>query len=850
MVGNQIDNPTTRRAHHPSRLQKHHGLLHSWQLRSMVILTAVLILASGWISKTTCSAQNVNNNEEALSENQEHKKAADQPANNNPDENALTPEQQADFALWKSAMTENTDIIARRRAAGKLLASGWQPSLHLLTSLLQNKDQTGVITAIADAVSEQESPPSAIFRPLLNAYEKSENAVRESLELAITAFPPEEAIPAIAETINHKDRSIADRVALVGLLSRFVEVQTIDALIPILDKSEPSPLRQAAAEALATITGVDLGESRLRWQDWWMKNRNAGREGLLTANIKRLQNELKTIRKRDRQYRDERTTLIDSIEHWIEQAYALEPKDNRPDMLVSLLGDEREEIRLLGLRLIEQAMSNGEPMPAEVTNAVAECVDDAVVEVRAEAIRQLLFLDGQRAGALAANRIKSETDITARLALESILARYPSEDGGSLLLKIYLDDPGRNALEQKERTAIATALLAAFRVSKTPQPEQRRRLTQIIMGDLGDLNNENNLQNAIKTLSTEEAGLLAWSPDEIARKACRIILANQPTKDSANPSEDSHQKQIAVARELAASGLDDEALYQQAANPDIHPIAFGVLLARKGPLKTLTDMLHDFKVPDEKTRQNDINTIMATLPVKDWVAADDLLEGSQIITIDQRAAWLSRVLTLDTTDNTTSANPSTEITQNPVAPVNTGEGVPTKTSENQASNNTKDNSGDPQSTGTTTTSTETGMIRRRICLRLAQLQLKRGIPADALVALKAAPAARENQELADHLWAVAKIANGDFNQPLPANNKQAVTVWMEALSVVDHITPKDDQQLSILTDRKKSIAMKIRELGEDQLNQADQARITALLGEKDNQPLEKNQNKNTTEEGG
>jgi len=815
-----------------------------------LVVVYMMIFTGGWSSQPLCHAQGVNNtteNTKAKSgESSEVTGGKNQEGENQPETLSLTAEQQADFALWKSAMTESTDAVARRRAAGKLLASGWKESLDLLSSLLKMENQPEVVTAIADAVSEVGDPPKAIFDALMGAYERSADAVRESLEIAITQYPPAVAIPEISSVIHDKEIAVADRVALIALLSRFVEVETVDALIPCLDKNEPAPIRESAGKALAMITGVDLGGSRLRWENWWERHRSAGREGLLAANIERLQEELKEVRKRNRQYRDERSSLISSLVHWIEQAYALEPKDHRPGMLVALLGDDWQEIRLLGLRLIEQAMSNGEPMPAEVTDAVAGCVEDSSAEVRAGAIRQLIFLDGVRAGSLAAIRLENEGDLTVRLALEAALARYPSKDGESVLFKRFVDSPSRAGLEDNERMAIAGALSAAFRASFDPGMDERNRLAGIILDDIKDLNNDKILQIIIQRLGSEEVGLLAWSTTPEARQVRTIILTGENTGEAPVPSEELQSRQLAVARELAASGLDDEALYTKAGDSAIHAIAFGVLKSRKGLLKALAEVLGDFHEPDEKTRQADITAIMAALPIKDWIAADDKLAASNYASLDQRAAWLRRVLSVDVADSTgnmasSGSGNQENNTPNTEASSETksvgGEGTVVKDNgEGVDSSNTGDSGAviaDRSTEGSPTTPTGDGMIRRLVCIRLAEVELLLGQPAEALIALKAAPAAQTDQDHAEHLRAVAMIASGESGDGLPAGADQDVSAWMEALTVVERIPAKKSEDETNRKQQLQTLAMKIRDLGEDQLSDKDQARITAILGDKD-----------------
>jgi len=127
-----------------------------------------------------------------------------------------------------------------------------------------------------------------------------------------------------------------------------------------------------------------------------------------------------------------------------------------------------------------------------------------------------------------------------------------------------------------------------------------------------------------------------------------------------------------------------------------------------------------------------------------------------------------------------------------------------------------------------------GMIRRTVCLRLAELELLLGKPGDALTALAAAPAAEADRDHENRLRTVAMIAAGQMEGiPEGTTNLDDASVWLEALETVDRMEAGNPTRESVRQALRQKIAKKARELGDATLSEEDRSRITAVLGEGD-----------------
>jgi len=423
----------------------------------------------------------------------------------------LTPAERADFELWKSGITESTNAAARRTAATKMLQSGWSESIAYLAATLESSENFDAVISIAEAVAGEPAPPEGLLEPLLAAFLRTSSERREAIVMAITNYPAARAAPLIVRVIHHDEFLLEARVASIDLLSRFVEVSTVDSLIECLDESMPSAVRQAARDALESVTGVThIQDSRLRWRDWWDRHRDEGREGLLDTTVRRLRDELSEARRREREAESQQRALMRSLLRWIERTYALTPRDQRSNLIVSLLDEPRAEVRSLGLRLVEQAMTNGEAIGAEVGEAVAKRVDDSEPAIQAEALERLRFINADRASELAAGKLSgSEDHPSVRLAALSVLSGRSNPRAVPLLINRFVSTPGRADLPAPEREATAEAILAACRQGMIADHEAARSIADVIRNAVPA---EAPPAELARALSSSEVELLAWAP--------------------------------------------------------------------------------------------------------------------------------------------------------------------------------------------------------------------------------------------------------------------------------------------------------------------------------------------------
>lgn len=655
-----------------------------------------------------------------------------------PPDEQLTEEQQADLNLWTSALNQSPGgSQTQETAARRLVDSGW-PQAHavLARQLASALSPPEVIQAICRAVTESRRPPQALVEPLLEALAAShggDDAVKSALVQTMTAYPHDLILPALIDRASGRHEEESDhsasshdaqacRLTAIAALSMFAEIDAVDALISCLAAEQPDDVRAAAGNSLREITGLAVnGDWTIaEWSEWWESRREFGREGLLTNAVRELRSRLADFMHRVQTLERDQQQLLSELVASLERQYWLNPQADRPALLVSFLAPtSRKQVRLLGLRLVERAVSNAEVVPTPVIESVAAMVGDADPQLRAGALRRLVLVDGERTAALVAQGFAKERDTVALQAMLTVLTSHPVASTIPGLMQLVLNsDPSLHA-------DACRSLIAAARADLIDGPG---------LSEVADALSEQALADGIAQLPSHlqpiDIELLCWTrgSHEMAAVIIRQILSGQVLAPETYPA--------AAARGASqADGSLTGDLIAAAANPQVFPWAVAAIQKRDGVSIAALRSLISMPSPTRADRLDAINRAMLDLPMDLWIAADDAVAGLDYIDLPQRIAWLARILELR------------EGTPNP------------------------NESGTPQ-----------GQVRRAVCLRLAQLYLDNCNPASALMALQAAPADDSDLTQFANATLVAQLMQGMVPpEPNEQSDVLPVTVIMEAI---------------------------------------------------------------------
>ncbi|GEM_PF-5128607 len=652
----------------------------------------------------------------------------------------LTEAQQADLEVWRTVLgTTPGDLGVQRTAARRLLDSGWDESMTVLGDLLADFKRPELVSLICSAIRDMDAPPDLLFDPLLDRLVVAPPELLGDLADAIGSYPPS-VLPRLIERLNHKQGAATEKIALIAALSRFTEVEVVDQLINCLEPDVDASVRAAALQALVSVTGADHGDSMTRWQSWWRNNRIQGRDGLIRRKLRRLDRERNEAMLRLQTLQRDVASLTSDLLAAVTRNYTLTDPEQRNALLLNLLGNPRIAVRRLGLDLVEQRVLNAEALTPEVVNALEKLVADPAPSLRPMAIKRLALVDAPRAAKLVGPLLAETQDPEMEAAMLTVLGQTASPQAVPAVIERFLQ-PER---PKGSAAALLTATLAGL-VSPT---------------DLDAVASRLNEQGAVN-ISAVEAELLAWCPSPAAAETLtKLFQAGEVAAD----------RKTAAARGLVSSGLHQEVLLANAADPIVYPQALRAA-GKRGGLEGLRLML-SWQILDAAKFGEEVSQVLLALPPTDWLEADNLLASHEEVDLQRRINSLMRILTLPQQTNSTGNGDVS------LAP----------------------------------------SLRRQACLRLAELQWRRADPEAMLTAVQAAPPGETEADREVRWRNIALVALERFDTA----NAERGADWVDALDLVLRQKTTD-------VERATHIAEAIQSGRATGLSDADRTRFDALV---------------------
>lgn len=305
------------------------------------------------------------------------------------DQSSLPLEVQADSELLARTLLDPGIDPPKAAAAAKhllRLAQARADALRLVESVLEQapRAREGARAVLAE-LSQGWNPPARLFRPVL----------------ALSEVP-------------------ATGPAAANAMGAFRTREAAQALIGLLSPDFPEPTRRGAAESLIRMTGREYGGDAAVWSDWL-----AGCQSLSETEW-RDQLAEGVWRRAERLRQQEAIQLVSLVETQRKLYLALPSGEDRSRLLCQMLGDQRPEIRDLGLDIASREVSAGSLVNESVGDALLSLLAtrDASVRARAGTLAAQLSPSGSQQAISEA--LRKETDQRVAKALLVGIARNPS----------------------------------------------------------------------------------------------------------------------------------------------------------------------------------------------------------------------------------------------------------------------------------------------------------------------------------------------------------------------------------------------------------------------------------------
>lgn len=354
-----------------------------------------------------------------------------------------------DVVAAETALIDPDTPTGRRQQAAAYLLHAGNRATELVQQIIAGKGPDDARLAVTRAVASDPLPlPSSLGWALIEHLNQKDAQITEAYARALGRFDDGRVLTDLRTMATNDDRPLSDREQAVLALGHQRTKEAARTLIQLTDPRQPQVLRQRAFEALMMLTGrTDLDMNRDAWLAWWQRMSPLTADQWRGELINNFVRQSETA-EQQRQYVTQRLLTTQR------SLYRLTEPQQRPAMLVRMLQDPVQAVRLLAVDLAVERLLDNQPIPEELQTALRESLNDVSPKVRGRAALLLRDLNDEQA----ANRIALQLteqqvlDFETLQAYLRVLARMPRHKAV---------DPALALLRQPELRVDAAAALAA-----------------------------------------------------------------------------------------------------------------------------------------------------------------------------------------------------------------------------------------------------------------------------------------------------------------------------------------------------------------------------------------------------
>ena len=516
---------------------------------------------------------------------------------------------EGDLAALRATLT-HPDVrqADRDQAAARLVSRDRPETDDILRAVLDDGVRDSRL-AVARALADDLTPSEAMVAPLAGLMRAGvEQRSLALVDAAAQALASYRGTPAAADELirfaTDPNQPLDARARAARALGRVVEPESAGALVRLVRERERTPLRTAAAEALAELSGIQqFGADAERWTAWLQNNaalmgqdRNAWRARMLDARAARLDR----VRRRHE-------LLVDTIDERMLAQYQAAPPGQRGGVLLSFLASEQPDERAIGAQLVTRAFRNGDPVNEAVRERLVAMVGDSDSGVRLAVAGTLTNLNHRAALSAELTQLAQERDERVRVALAEAVGRIEDPAAAPQLATLLATETSPRVI-----AAAAAALARTGRELARTEPALARRATD----RLRDIAGSRNASADVRVAALDALGVL--QDPELPALAQNLLAVNQP--DPSVPVRQAALRALGSLNGPAASEsaeLITRALRNESREPSVRGAALDAL-ARVGNLPEHGGLLLEYTQRqvelDENNRLKAWDSFRAILP--------------------------------------------------------------------------------------------------------------------------------------------------------------------------------------------------------------------------------------------
>lgn len=373
---------------------------------------------------------------------------------------------------YAGLVSPTADLSERNEAVERLLRlhrePGDAPELALRSATAAQQPPDVGLALLRTVSASLVDPPQGLAPYLFDMAGRLGDAGDALWAQAAPRFANREVERAIREAASVG--TPATRKRYIAALAAIRSQAAAETLIQLIDPGEPVSVQGAALDALGRMTALPHGADRRAWQAWW-------RDAQDLEDVEWNRRLLLQVARAQQRSESREQELVDRLIESQRALYRTTARDDRAGVLVFMLGDAIEPIRVLAIDLAVQRLLDDLPFDGELRASLRAALADESPLVRRRAAALLRDLSDGPAADRVAQRLadRAEGDPAALQAALSLLARMP---------RAPAIEPAMDLLDDRVlRPAAAAALSAAARVEKvddTQKSDIRRTLDRIL----------------------------------------------------------------------------------------------------------------------------------------------------------------------------------------------------------------------------------------------------------------------------------------------------------------------------------------------------------------------------------
>lgn len=367
-----------------------------------------------------------------------------------------------------SLLTGNNTPQARRLGARKLLdIDSPQVNARLIGVLRADPPDLAAQIALCQAIAESEQHTPDFIDPLVELLDSEQTDVREAVIDALRRFDDDAVMARLRPMAIDARLPEETRLAVISALGSLGEHPEAVSTLLALAQNNYGLIQAAALEALNPVSNIEFADAA-EAAAWWAK-----RQSMTPLEWTREVSDKRATR--IRRLRREKSLLTARLTTAYREAFNRLPEIDRPQKLLSYLGDALPEIRDLGLDLVNAMITDRKDVGLEIKNRLLEMIADPEPTIRRKVAPIIGDLRLTAAVDQLLEALNVESDYRVRAAVVMAIGRLDGRQAVPVLLDRLQHDVPPVVAEA------APALANLARAVEQEAPEIRSQIAQAIL---------------------------------------------------------------------------------------------------------------------------------------------------------------------------------------------------------------------------------------------------------------------------------------------------------------------------------------------------------------------------------